>query len=239
MKKISLIVLLLSLSYTIFSQELTLGPRFGLNMGSITNYSGLINEDYVMNGQLLSIHFGAVAELSFSNNFSIQTELLFSQKGHKLLLIGDSTDFSIDGFQSVRLNYFEIPVLARYSFGGSDVGFFINAGPYWGSFINAKEKIKYDKYLGENVQTVNDKFSINDIYGWNNDEVVFNTKDLGLIIGAGFKYNTGPGNFIIDFRYNISYRDLNNWLDETNMPENYKEYRARVFSISFAYLFWL
>ena len=239
MKKISIFILLLSISYSIFSQELTLGPRFGLNMGSITNYSSLLSDDYVQNGQLLSVHFGAVAELEITNGLSVQTEVLFSQKGHKLLLIGDSTDFNIDGYQSVRLNYIEIPILARYTFGGNGVGFFINGGPYWGSFLNAKEKIKYDKYIGEEVHSVNNKFAINDIYGWNNDEVVFNTQDVGLVVGAGFKYDTGLGNFIIDFRYTFSYRDLNNWLDETNKPEGYQEYRSRVFSITFSYLFWL
>ncbi len=239
MKKFSILILLLGLSFSIFSQELTLGPRFGLNMGSITNYSGLINENYVQNGQLLSVQFGAVAELGITSSLSLQTEFLFTQKGHKLLLIGDSANFNIDGYQSVRLNYFEIPLLVRFSFGSDDAGFFVNAGPYLGWFLNGKERIKYDKYIDDDMQSFNDKFAINDIYGWNNDELAFNSQDVGLVVGAGFKYNTGPGNLIIDFRYSFSYRDLNNWLDVTNKPDDYKEYRARVFSITFSYLFWL
>ncbi len=237
MKRLSILIIMLLVYVNVFSQRVTLGPRFGVNMATITHFSSLNNESYVQNGQLIRIQTGIVSEFEITDRFSLQTELLYSQKGHKLMFKGDSLDFSIDGYESLKLNYFEVPLLLKYYIGSGGVNFHFNAGPYWSSLLGAKGKLKYDKVIDGELESINEKYDVNNIYGWNDDKVTFTTEDIGLMFGLGFKYDSGIGNILIDFRYSMSYRDLNNWIDVNAMPVDYREFENRVFTISFAYLF--
>jgi hypothetical protein len=73
---------------------------------------------------------GALINFGVSDNFSIQPELLYSQKGA-----------SVDNYQGTNnltlkstLGYLDVPIMFRYNIGEDGKGFFVELGPQ-GSFV--------------------------------------------------------------------------------------------------------
>lgn len=102
MKKLYLFTLLSLLTITVSkAQEIRFGAKAGLNLSTFTGdaFTGFDTR--------ASFHIGALVELPLSEKFSIQPELLYSEKG------SDLDDFFLFQFKA-NLNYIEIPVMAKY-----------------------------------------------------------------------------------------------------------------------------
>ncbi|WP_166384868.1 porin family protein [Polaribacter sp. 11A2H] len=120
MKKVLLVTLLTVLSIVnANAQDIEFGVKAGLNFASI---NGDNTKDL---GTVTSFNFGLMAEIPFTEKFSIQPELLFS--GHGFSTGSDTNDF-------VALNYLNIPLMGKYyvtkrlSFeAGPQVGFLLSA----------------------------------------------------------------------------------------------------------------
>ena len=238
MKKQILFIVLSIASLQAFSQTFSVGGRLGLNMASIQHYISQFDDDKILNGQFISFHSGIVTNITIGNTFSIQPEFLFSKKGHDLSLAWDTTDYSQDGYQRIVMNYLEVPVLLKASFGPSEVRFFVNTGPYWGLWMGGKNKYKLSVVeSGKETSNVKENTSIDFEKDWEGSGFEANKQDFGWALGGGFAYQTGPGALLIDFRYTLGFRDIQNWIAETPVPDTYKEMRHRVFSISFAYIY--
>lgn len=109
MKKILLVITAL-LSYGIASAQLFtvfghdvgfiyLGPKLGMNFSKFTDFNGMYEDNK------FGYELGAVGEFGFTSRFSIQTELVFFNKGSK-----------DENFGKIRMNYIGIPLLAKYTF---------------------------------------------------------------------------------------------------------------------------
>lgn len=176
------------LSTTYGQQRFSAGPRLGLNL---SNYWG--NAD----GMKFKPGIAAGAFLMYSslNHFGISADVLYSQRG---------TRFNNSAIKfTQRVNYLEIPVLARYFLtlsGNFRPNVFI--GPSLGIKLNAK------RVDGEILSS--GSFPL--INGDNNND--FSNLDLGAT--GGFQLNWGVGNrqrFLIDARYNLGLTDV-----QTNLP---------------------
>ncbi|HEY6978739.1 MAG TPA: porin family protein [Chitinophagaceae bacterium] len=171
----------------------------------------------------LGPYTGIIAELQISDKFSLQSELNYSSQGGKkngtlaiptaqfLDYFGIDTSVAIpyiytNGKSEAKLNYIELPVLLKINFPLSELfTFFINAGPYAGYLINAKNKtegssnIYFDENLTQPIlpgpvsldQTVNLKDDLNKL-------------NFGIQGGLGLSYHlstrsnlflTGGGNY--------------------------------------------
>ncbi|MCF8370587.1 MAG: PorT family protein [Bacteroidales bacterium] len=240
MKKIGLLIGCVFLMGQINAQIFSIGPRTGFNMASLTHFSeqDKYSENYIQNGQLLSYHAGVVTNVSITRQFSVQAEFLYSKKGHRLNYQEDTIELNIDGYEKYILNYVEVPVLLKLSFGPDEVRGFVNAGPYWGKWLGGKTKTKIDYIIAGESSEVDETHEIDFDADYLDTDFQANQSDFGLIIGGGFMYEAGPGNLLIDFRYTMSLRDINDWKDSSLKPEGYSELKNRVFSISFGYLFW-
>ncbi|RZK27526.1 MAG: PorT family protein, partial [Hymenobacter sp.] len=79
---------------------------------------------------------GGFVNFGVSDNFSIQPELLYSQKGASqdgaAYLSG--TTIKTDGTEKTTLGYLDVPIMFRYNVGDDGKGFFIELGPQ-GSFV--------------------------------------------------------------------------------------------------------
>ncbi|WP_461053012.1 porin family protein [Spirosoma arcticum] len=169
-------------------QRFSAGPRLGLNL---SNYWG--NAD----GMKFKPGLAAGAFLMYSslNHFGISADVLYSQRG---------TRFNNNAIKfTQRVNYLEIPVVARYFLtlsGNFRPNVFI--GPSLGIKLNAK------RVDGEILSS--GSFPL--INGDNNND--FSNLDLGAT--GGFQFNWGVGNrqrFLIDARYNLGLTDV-----QTNLP---------------------
>ncbi|WP_083882529.1 porin family protein [Fibrisoma limi] len=177
-------------------QRFSAGPRVGLNL---SNYWG--NADNMS----FTPGFTAGAFLMYSslNHFGISADVLYSQRGTRYdgpLFVSPGPSNTIDFRQ--RVNYLEIPVVARYFLtlaGNFRPNVFI--GPSVGIKLNAKRAnaelngVEDDRFNGDNS---------NDF------------KDLDLGATAGFQLNWRAGErqrFLIDARYTLGLAEV-----QSNLP---------------------
>jgi len=142
------------------AQETRFGIKGGLNISSI------VGGDVRDANSLVGFHIGGLAEIHVVEKFYIQPELLFSTQGAKF-------DGPFGTNEDVKLNYLNVPVLAKYYI--VDKKFSVEAGPQLGFLLSAKS----------------DSFDIKD-----------DTKsvDFGFNFGAGYNFTD---NFSVGLRYTV------------------------------------
>jgi len=119
MKKVVLVLGLAILGLThVNAQEVKFGVKGGLNFSTLTG------DDTGNTDLVTSFHFGVVSEISLSEKFSFQPELLYSGQG-----------FSIDN-TVYEMNYLNLPLMGKYYL---TKGLSLEAGPQIGFLLSAKE----------------------------------------------------------------------------------------------------
>jgi len=194
----------LILTVGVSSASAQTSPSFGVKAGvNFANLDFSGDDVDVSFDQRMGLSAGAFVLAPMSETFGFQIEGLFSQKGAK---------FEEEGFEeSIEFDWFEVPVLARYTIPSStNTSFHLFAGPSFGFKLGAKSKFEFDGE--EEEEDVDDQFK-----GF----------DLGLVIGAGVDF----GKFTIDGRYTHGFTDLNDVDDEI------VEIKNRVFSIMAGFRF--
>lgn len=186
MKKLLLSVLAVAVLFIGAQAQITFAPRVGLNMANI---GGDETDDYKMK---IGMQIGLVTDIAFSDAISLQTGLLFSQKGTKI----DDDAFS-DPIK-INVNYLEIPINAVYGLdlGGNTLQFL--AGPYVGIGLSGKAKSDMDGFEDADIQFVNDYIDADA------DKSPMKRFDFGLNIGAGYKIN----NIQIQANYGLGFVNL-------------------------------
>lgn len=159
LKKISKVFLVLIFAAALCGPAHAIGPRFGaktgVNLADQSVSGGGLSMDLSSKAGVIG---GAFVAFSAGPKLSIQPELLFSQKGSKLNLLGSET--------KTKLDYLEIPILVKLKLGAPGVltAPFLFAGPSFGILASAKQ---------ETLGTVTD---VKD---------AFKNVDVGLAFGVG------------------------------------------------------
>ena len=130
-----------------------------------------------------------------SDNFAVQIEPSFVQKGTKIVFNGTESGVAYSGVITSTLNYLELPMLARFNFGRPTARFGIVVGPTVGYGLSGKNKT---------VITVKDKVTTNsENVGFGKDS--YQRTDIGLAIGFGVQLANGLG---LDVRYARGMKNL-------------------------------
>ncbi len=188
---------LLCLSTAYAQQRFSAGPRLGLNL---SNYWG--NADGMKFKPGLTA--GVFLMYSSLNHFGISADVLYAQRGAKYQgsVVPPFGNPATTRFTQ-RVNYLEIPVVARYFLtlsGNFRPNVFI--GPSLAVKLNAK------RVNGEYIGGITGPA----INGENSNDF----KDLDLGATGGFQLNWGVGSrqrFLIDARYNLGLSEV-----QTNLP---------------------
>lgn len=123
MKKVLLATVIAVLGFTnVNAQEFKFGAKAGINFGTI---DGDGTADI---GPVTAFNFGLMSEISISDKFSFQPELLYSGIGYSL---GNADD------DTVALNYLTVPLLGKYYV---TERFSLEAGPQVGFLLSAKQE---------------------------------------------------------------------------------------------------
>lgn len=105
------------------ADEITYGGKIGIAVSNVTNTPESWES---AKSSRTGFSGGVFLNYAFNDNLSVQPELLFAMKGFNARLIDGS--FPVD--LAIKLNYVELPVLAKYSFkGGERFKPWIYAGP--------------------------------------------------------------------------------------------------------------
>lgn len=168
---IALVALSLFFSFSTVKAQSYFGIRGGVNFATF-------NAEKADLSTITRFLTGAYYTYNFQNsNFAVQAEILYSQKGAK--------DEFMSNIYITRINYLEIPLLAKYSFNtAGDIVPHIYIGPYLGIKLEAGLEIKND-----NTYDINDEIS---------------STDFGFVFGAGVNIQR----FDIGLRYSLGLTDI-------------------------------
>ena len=174
MKKGLIFVLFALVSIVSYSQ-ISWNAKVGMNM---SNFTGDMDTD-----MRIGFNVGVGMEYQFSDMWSIQPSLMFTQKGAKQ--------------DEVKMNpmYLEIPVLAAARFAIADnQNIVVKAGPYFAFGIAGKEKYEAG---GESEKI--------DIFGDGDDQAGMKRFDAGIGVGVAYEINK----FFIDLTGEFGIAKLN------------------------------
>jgi hypothetical protein len=144
--------------------QFSLGIKGGLSIPNLT--AGGNNPVSTGWSSRLGPYFGLIGEYSLSDRFDLQLQLNYSSQGGKKNgeqaipnPVGSVPPYLYANFNSeVKLNYLELPVLARFKLPmGNDWAFYLFAGPYISYLLNAVNQNSGSSYIyldqGETMQS--------------------------------------------------------------------------------------
>jgi hypothetical protein len=190
MKKTVFAILFFACAPLAYGQSIV--PRLGLTLSTVKADS----EEDAEPKSTIGFTVGAGFNIPVNEMFSVQPELNFIQKGFK---IEESYSEDLDGYVykeetevKLTVNYLELPVLAKFSF-GTDTKFFFVAGPSLGFGLGGKAKIDYSYSETYNGQTDSESLSVNGKIKFGDepdeseeDEIYFDNRiDFGAQLGVG------------------------------------------------------
>lgn len=176
--KIILVLALAFISFASVAQKA--GIKGGLNLSNL--YIDDVDDENLKAGFNLGLYYRA----DVGSNFSVQPEILFTQKGSEVQY--NSVLFGNNGRYRFNLNYLEVPILLV----GRINNFHLEAGPYVGLLVAAK------------VKHVNNNGEIASASALDRDS--FNTLDTGVAGGVGFDFDRG----LLGVRYSYGFSEIGN-----------------------------
>lgn len=173
------------------------------------NISSLPGETDNYSGPLLGGQIGGQVKLGqFSERMAVWGGAAFSMQGGKYK--SSYTGGGDYGDGSLRLNYLNFPITARYQ---AKNGFFAEGGIQPGILLSAKNKFNYS---GSN--------------GSNDVKEQMNTLDIGIPIGVGYKFTENVG---VSARFTPGITNINKSESTYEAPKN----RNMVFALGATYAF--
>ena len=143
-----------------------------------------------------SVRAGGFVNVPVAGGFSVQPELHFTRKGFKIDESADLKLFDVPlpvgGVAVTRINYVELPVLAKYNFGTGSVSAYLTAGPSvsyaTGGRLDTRARVLVEI----------DLFSTD----LNLDAIDYRRTELSGVLGGGVQFKAQNGNtFFVDARY--------------------------------------
>ncbi|GAB3301087.1 porin family protein [Hymenobacter tenuis] len=198
------------------SQALAQGVRLGIKGGAnLSNLSGDLNNKDGYDNKL-GFHGGVMlnADVTGDGFFSIQPEVLFSQKGFDY---NESSAFGVyKNTGSVTYNYIDVPVLLKINAGG----LFFEAGPQYSYLLKVKD---------ESTRTLNGNIIARTSGEADLDDV--NRNEIGYAAGLGYQSEMG---LLLGLRYNGSFTDFAK--NDSYRNGELANARNSVFQLSLGYL---
>ncbi len=185
MKKTILIIVLCAFMLPGAMAQLSVGVKGGLTMANLSfDRFDEATVDYSFGG-----HAAAFLKIG-KGIFSFQPEFMYIQKGTR---INSTVDAS---YSQLSMNYFDVPLLARFSVGIKIVEIYANLGPYGGYWFSGKTKNHYYDITESKWKTDKEDYEFDDDH-----DVRY---DVGVVGGVGVKVLM----FIFEVRYGQGFIDV-------------------------------
>jgi len=222
-KLLTLIFVIGTLTVT---QAQTIIPRAAFVLTS-TNASpeeefGIENELSTGTGFAIGVGYNYTIGNIGKSVFSVQPELYFIQKGFNATTKGEMYEgeaiFDYTADQKYKINYFEVPLLARFEFGSGNTKFSFLAGPSLGYGLGGKMKGTltlddgYDTYKQDIESDI--KFGDAPVNDEEIEDLYFDNRlDFGAVVGAGVTFSN---KVIVEARYGLGFTNLSDDNDSAN-----------------------
>jgi hypothetical protein len=184
---------------TLSAQTFSLGAKVGYNWNSVSapSFNGTLNFKNMTN-----TNFGLVAQIGLTDNFSIQPELNYAQKGFRLNETKDLTLYNVPiplGVNVVTaIKYVDMPVLAKYKFRGQGASGYVFAGPSVGYALSGNLETHAQVIIDVKVASV----------PFNLDAVKYKRFEVGGVVGAGFEVPIGRAKLFGEARYTHGFNQV-------------------------------
>ncbi len=202
--------------------QISIGVRVGANFA---------NQNFDADGLSISpdgltgLAFGIPIEIGITESFAVQPELNFIQKGSSIEFSDEIFGETFESKTDTRINYIEIPILAKVKFGTETIDAYLAAGPTIGFGMSGK--VETEVTAAGVTESAEEDIDF--------DEDGIKRSDIGLSIGAGAGIAAGPGSLFLDLRYVLG---LSNISDNDGVPDDEQvDVTNRGFQVSIGYLF--
>lgn len=211
MKK--LLVLLALLSFTTVSTigQIRIGPKAGYNKSITTLVQSGTETNYNSGYQ-----FGI--SMMFGDKVYFQPEILYSQKGMRVDSLNDDDCFIY------KNSYLQVPLMLNFGVGENKFRAFVNFGPYIGYWTNGKVRTTIDGH------TISSDYIFDDDL---EDGLRDHRWDYGFSGGGGLGLRLGIGWLYLEARYDYGFDDIRT---ATDVDVSYQSVRNRTISGTLSYL---
>jgi len=193
-----------------------IGFRVGVNMAEL-NYEAIASNPLELTANN-GIQFSTTTNFRIARYFSIQPELVFSQKGYMYKEDGSN-------FNSFLSNYLELPLLLELSIPlGETFQIYGDAGPNLSYLVNATQKL-FDINTNEYTQSKVDFDAQEEL----------ERVDYGFNFGGGFSIRVKRNKFTFDVRYNMGLNDIMN-VDSTQAAFQLARNKVTNFAVGYSYI---
>ena len=200
MKKVIYALVIISLNFNSFLSAQT-GVRFGLKGGySLSTQYGITVPDIPYS---VDTHFrhglagGILVYFPITESFGIQQELLYVTKGSREDITMNTQP--IKTHTEYNLNYFELPLVFRYTFVKlGNFKIYGSSGFALSILLNGESKLNGTVDMGGTLIPFSESTKLEgvDIF------------DYGFLYGAGLDFNLFKKNCFFDYRFNIGWNTL-------------------------------
>lgn len=204
MKKVMIALMFIVSVSTVSAQKFI--PRIGVSSFRFTG------ENVVPGAKATSFTSLAVGlgyQVLLNDRFSLQPELNFTRKGAGVkaenFLLAET---AVTGTFDLIIDYFEVPILAKATFGSSSTKFFVLAGPCVGYGIGGRVKYDFtsdDPYIGHQSGQIGMKFGKRPDNYRGSSFFIDNRVDVGVQGGGGVLI---ADKVFVDIRYSLGLTDV-------------------------------
>ena len=163
-----------------------------------------VNGDESQGYNKLGIYGGLRGVIRFTHKFHTTVEILYSQKGSKL----NRTVAYTPGIEEfIKVNYMEIPVMAKFFTKPKSEGTYIELGMSYGRMINFEiDQYDIDPQISVDYKAITERFNKNDLFA---------------VIGCGIDFEE---HYEIGYRFSFSLLPF--YHDKNYTPSNEQTLRA-------------
>lgn len=208
------VVCLLAASQITLAQ-VSVGFRTGADYFTVHSKAEEEDPKYTM-----GLNLAIPVEVALSDNFSIQPELHFTQKGFAFESSVEGEDFT----QTFRTNFLELPVLLKAKYGNDIIKGYAFVAPNVGYALNRTFSTK----LGDADKEKEDLDFVTE------GDIQSQRWEFSAMGGIGVEIQAGIGAFVVDARYNLGFTDSVKFEDER--PDDWDKATNRGCTLSVGYV---
>jgi hypothetical protein len=216
MRKVTHIIIILFIITTVtVSQAQTLIPKVGLTISTLAIEESNDPENQYSVSSNTGFTFGVGYNFPVANlgqvAFSLQPEATYIQKGFKGKTTGEfvigEQYYQVHATSSETINYFEIPILAKFEYGNDKLKVALYTGPSIGFGLGGKYKTTNAVDTGEGIEHYDSEGKIIFYNGNEENRVELDHNvDFGIQGGASFTFFN---HVALDVRYGKGLTNLN------------------------------
>jgi|GEM_PF-1958991 len=178
---------------SILSAQAYVGVKTGMTKQTLKAEGTAIDLSNVINS-MNTLTVGVIGGYEITDNFGVQTEINYARRGFTVEALRDVKILEanvVAGLSAeTRLDYIEVPVLARGKFGAGDLKVYVEGGPYMGYAAGGNIQVK-GRFIAD-IIVADEQINLND--------EAFQRFDYGASYGAGVEYTIGSGMFSFGVR---------------------------------------